>query len=79
MLFVVINSQDNNSGLAFGFVLGVFPMFIGFLLVVPSTIFRTIFICKYKLQQTRKEKVVFGLGVLISALFFVGIIKIVAA
>jgi hypothetical protein len=46
--------------------IGVFPMLIGLLLVVPSTIFRTVSVFKNKLKKTGNEKIILAAGTIIS-------------
>ena len=61
---------------AFGFILGVFPAFIGLVLIVPSTLYRTVFVFAQKPEQTLKEKVILSLGLLITLLCFSALIKL---
>ncbi|MBW4967318.1 hypothetical protein KZZ04_13200 [Pseudoalteromonas sp. CR1] len=74
--FSAIFGQMENSGFAFGFILGVFPAFIGLVLIVPSTLYRTIFVFAQKPEQTRKEKVILSLGLFITLLCFSALIKL---
>ena len=66
----VIFGHLEDSGFAFGFMLGMFPAFIGLVLIVPSTLYRTVFVFARKPEQTLKEKVILSLGMFITLLCF---------
>ena len=77
MLFVGMSSQSENSGFAFGFILGFFPLIASAFLVIPSTLLRSVSVLKNKLKQTKKEKVTLTIGVVISTLYICVLIKFV--
>jgi len=75
--FSAIFGQMENSGFAYGFILGMFPAFISLVLIVPSTLYRTVFVFAYKPEQTLKEKVILSLGLFITLLCFSALIKLI--
>lgn len=74
--FSAIFSQMENLGFAYNLILGMFPAFIGLVLIVPSTLYRTVFVFAQKPEQTLKEKVILSLGLLITLLCFSALIKL---
>ena len=74
--FSAMFSQMENLGFAYNLILGMFPAFIGLVLIVPSTLYRTVFVFAQKPEQTRKEKVILSLGLLITLLCFSALIKL---
>ncbi|CAM3001330.1 hypothetical protein [Pseudoalteromonas distincta] len=74
--FSAIFDQMENSGFAYSFILGMFPAFIGLVLIVPSTLYRTVFVFTQKPEQTLKEKVILSLGLFITLLCFSALIKL---
>ncbi|GAA58301.1 hypothetical protein P20652_0152 [Pseudoalteromonas sp. BSi20652] len=75
--FSAIFGQMENSGFAYSFILGMFPAFIGLVLIVPSTLYRTVFVFAQKPEQTLKEKVILSLGLFITLLCFSTLIKLI--
>jgi hypothetical protein len=75
--FVALSSQVENSGLAFGFILGVFPALLGMLFIVPSSLYRAIFVFTQKPKQTVKDKVTLITGLLITFLYGDIVIKLI--
>jgi uncharacterized membrane protein len=63
---LLIFQSQNGLAFAASLMIGVFPMLIGLLLVVPSTIFRTVSVFKNKLKQTGNEKIILAAGTIIS-------------
>ena len=74
--FSAIFSQMENLGFAYNLILGMFPAFIGLVLIVPSTLYRTVFVFAQKPEQTLKEKVILSLGLFITLLCFSALIKL---
>ncbi|MCK8122791.1 hypothetical protein [Pseudoalteromonas sp. 2CM32C] len=74
--FSAMFGQMENSGFAYSFILCMFPAFIGLVLIVPSTLYRTVFVFAQKPEQTLKEKVILSLGLLITLLCFSALIKL---
>ena len=66
---VALSSQVENSGFAFGFILGVFPALLGMLLIVPSSLYRALFVFTQQPKQTMKDKVILISGLLITFLY----------
>lgn len=75
--FSAAYGEMENSGFAFGFILGVLPAFIGLVLIVPSTLYRAIFVFFQKPEQTLKEKVILLLGLFITLLCLSALIKLI--
>ena len=75
--FSAIFGQMENSGFAYNFILGMFPAFIGLVLIVPSTLYRTAFVFAQKPEQTLKEKVILSLGLFITLLCISTLIKLI--
>ncbi|HDZ34459.1 MAG TPA: hypothetical protein ENH67_16555 [Pseudoalteromonas sp.] len=75
--FSAIFGQMENSDFAYSFILGMFPAFIGLVLIVPSTLYRTVFVFAQKPEQTLKEKVILSLGLFITLLCFSTLIKLI--
>ena len=75
--FSAIFSQMENLGFAYNLILGMFPAFIGLILIVPSTLYRTVFVFAQKPEQTLKEKVILLLGLFITLLCFSTLIKLI--
>lgn len=74
--FVALYSQVENSGFGFGFIMGVLPALLSMLLIVPSTLYRTVFVFTQKPNQTMKAKVTLAIGLLITLLYSGAIIKL---
>ena len=74
--FGALYSQVENSGFGFGFIMGVFPTLLSMLLIVPSTLYRTVFVFTQKPKQTMKAKVTLAIGLLITLLYSGAIIKL---
>ncbi|MBH0042809.1 hypothetical protein [Pseudoalteromonas sp. SWXJZ10B] len=75
--FSAIFGQMENSDFAYSFILGMFPAFIGLVLIVPSTLYRTVFVFAQKPEQTLKEKVILSLGLFITLLCFSTLIRLI--
>jgi len=74
--FVALYSQVENSGFGFGFIMGVFPALLSMLLIVPSTLYRAVFVFTQKPKQTMKAKLTLVIGLLITLLYSGAIIKL---
>ena len=74
--FSAIFGQMENLGFVYNLILGIFPAFIGLVLIVPSTLYRTVFVFSQKPEQTRKEQVILSLGLFITLLCFSTLIKL---
>ncbi|OUS72117.1 hypothetical protein B5G52_09700 [Pseudoalteromonas sp. A601] len=70
-----LSSQVESSG--FGFIFGVFPALLGILLIVPSSLYRALFVFTQKPKQTIKDKVILITGLLITFLYSGAIIKLI--
>ncbi|RUO73442.1 hypothetical protein [Idiomarina ramblicola] len=77
VVFVAVN--DQNGSPAFGFMLALFPMILSLILVVPSTLYRAVFVVKSRPRQTTREKVILAAGIVITVLFIGAVIKLVFA
>lgn len=74
--FLALYSEVENSGFGFGFIMGVLPALLSMLLIVPSTLYRTVFVFTQKPKQTMKAKVTLAIGLLITLLYSGAIIKL---
>lgn len=74
--FIALYSQTENSGFAFGFILGVLPTALGMLLIIPSTLYRSFFVITKKPEQSFKDKVILIVGLLITLLYCGALFKL---
>jgi len=63
-LAALLSGDDSNVG--FGIMFSLFPIFIGVLLIVPSTFFRLFYLVKTKNKQSPKELTLLWSGVIIT-------------
>ncbi|ASM53913.1 hypothetical protein PNIG_a1815 [Pseudoalteromonas nigrifaciens] len=56
--------------------MGVLPTLLSMLLIVPSTLYRTVFVFTQKPKQTMKDKLTLVIGLLITLLYSGAIIKL---
>ncbi|RZF84476.1 hypothetical protein EXT46_03965 [Pseudoalteromonas sp. CO325X] len=76
--FIVgISLQSQDINVPFGFMLALFPALLGMILVIPSTIFRSVFVLKKQSRQAAKERAILGAGILVSLFYCVSIYKVV--
>ena len=73
----VITFQEDSLGAGFGLILGVFPALLGMLLIVPSSLYRGIYIFTKKPMQTVTDKIILTVGLFISLIYCGALIKLI--